>query len=157
MSDLQQDQLNQLRRALRALERSLGKAQMTGSYAGLGDPAAKNFQRLLARAQELLPDDFFVQSLALELPLGVDEEQKIIQVQFALNQLAHYIDSLFRDEQGWGVEFEGIRNMGTEIRDQIIAMTKTTLKNALANIDLGENPTPPRKVKVKVQPMDDEE
>jgi hypothetical protein len=138
------DNLVRLKRALKAVAKSVNQALMTGTYEGLGDMAITNYQRLHAKAKELYPDDFFIESLDLQISPGADDRAKLSQVQMLVNQLASYVDSMMKEERVvWSAEMDDLRSLGTELRDQIINVTRRTLRNALANIDFGDVPEPP--------------
>lgn len=165
-------ELRRLRHALKAMARSVSKSLATESYAGAGNLVVRNYQRLHQKSVELFPDDYFIETFALEDDVeGLDDRQKLTQVQFMLNQMLTYVESVLRDESPNSADMDDIRSMGGELRDQILRMTKTTIKSALSNIDFAdwsppeppeppEPPSPPdpstgrRKIKINVHTDD---
>ena len=144
--------LNQLRLAFRSLAKSVEKALMTEMYPGAGDVTVKNYRALHARAVELLPDDYYVREvLALDVPADAPDKQKLAAVSLQAGQMVDYLESLQRAEAKpmfTGPDLEEIRTMGRDLQDQILSVTRTTLKRALANIDITmqrppEPPSPP--------------
>lgn len=163
----QTQDLLRLKHALRAMSKSVNKALMMGNVDGTGDMMLKNYQRLHAKTIELFPDDFFIQSLEVELAPELDDKQKMSQVQLVTEQLATYVDSLLHDMRPSSFydpipDMEDIRNFGFNIRDQIVRLTRSTLKSTLANIDFdsdeGSEETEPKRNKRKVRiNVDDDE
>lgn len=156
-------ELRRLRHALKAMSKSVSKSLMTSTFEGTGDLVVRNYQRLHEKASQMFPDDYFIETFMLDTDLeNLGDHQKLTQVQFVLNQLLTYVDNLIRDEMPNSPDIEELRTMGTDLRDQIIRMTKSTLKSALANIDFGDTPEPPdppeppsapggrRKIKVRI-------
>lgn len=132
LSDVQR-----LRAALRSMSKILNKTIMTGTYETVGDLMVKNYHSLHAKAVELFPEDFFIPSLALDPGPALDDRQKLLQVQVMCEQLSHYLDGLARGDSRAmpDFDFDDMRNLGANLRDQIVKMTKVTLKTALSNID----------------------
>ena len=129
--------LLQLRRALKAVSKSIYQVLEMGDYGGTASMLVKSYRKLHARALEMMPDDFFVESLELEVDDSMDDRQIATQVKLAVDQLLAYVDSTIREERPWTMEFDELKSFGTELRDHVIHMTRSTLKNAIANIDFG--------------------
>src|SRR5262245_40085273 len=127
--------LTQLRLAFKAMAKSVNQAFMTGTYEGTGDLVVRNYQRLYAKAVELMPRDYVIETFSLDdIDPGLNDKQKISQVQMVVNQMLTYLSGMMREEEH-NIDVEDLKNLGGELRDQIIRMTKNTLRNALSNID----------------------
>jgi|GEM_PF-4454302 len=159
-----------LKRAFKAMSKSVTQALMTGTYKGTARMMVKSYQKMQAKAAEAVPDDFFITSLELDITDDMTEEEQLTQVQIASQQITSYLDGILRENHThvYTAEFDDLRSLGTEIRDQVIRMTKGTLKNALSGIDIDiqtapkppdapEPPKPPHKVKVVVKKDDGED
>ncbi len=160
-------ELTRLRHAARALSDSASKALAMDTAEGVGLMLARNYTRLHQRAAELLPEDYFIETFTLELDEDLPDTQRVAQVQLMADQLGGYVKSLIREERVAAGELDELKSMGGELRDQILRMTKTTIKRALSNIELDENEdTPPdpttaqrssgQSVKVRVDLEDDQ-
>lgn len=144
-------QIEKYLKALRALQRSVEQAIATDTYAGTSGMVVRSYSNLHQRVRELLPDeDFFLETLALDVD-GIEDERAILgQAQFATSQLIHYLDSVIREEQQPRRhprpqdDFEDLRSLGRTLQEQIIGMTRTTLKRALANVDIDLSTGEPR-------------
>jgi hypothetical protein len=141
--------LMRLRHALKAMSKSIHKTLMSGTFLehgpeGVGQLLVKNYQKLHAKTLELFPDDFFIETLTLEIAEGTSEESQIAQVQLMTDQLSHYVENLIRElDPSGGDDLEDLKALGGNLRDQIIRMTKNTLRNALVNIEFDSPPIPP--------------
>ena len=72
MNEETRDQLQEILRALKALEQSLHTAMRAGATAGTGPMVLRSYRSLQARAAERLPEDRFVcEALRLEHDLTV--------------------------------------------------------------------------------------
>jgi hypothetical protein len=148
--------VTQLRHALKAMSKSVNQAFMTGTYEGTGDLLVRNYQKIYEKALQVLPDDYFIETLSLEdIDSNLDDRGKVSQVQMVVNQMLTYMAGMIREEER-NVDVEDLKNLGGELRDQIIRMTKNTLRNALSNIDFDlsdeySNDKPKRKIKIQVE------
>ncbi len=145
--------LEQLALALKALAASVEKMLMIGEFAGLGDVVAKKYQVLHRHAAGLLPDDFFVREvLALELTEGADDRAKLAQVSLMVSQLRDYVEGLLKVERRatFTAEIDDLKGLGREIQDQILSITRQSLRRAIRSIDVNVEipepkiPKPPR-------------
>lgn len=135
--------LHQYLMATRALHRSVEKALSEGMYAGIGRMAVKQYNGIQRQVAEMFPEDFYLtETLTLEIESNMPEDHMVGQVQLATSQLLPYLEGLIRDRRSEFVggpgpqDFDNLRNMGRDISDQIINMTKTTLRRALSNVDV---------------------
>lgn len=137
MENKQLEDLMRLRRALKAMSKSINKSLMMGMYDGMGDTVVQSYQRLHGKVVEMLPDDFFIDTLRLDPDPASADEQKLTQTQFMLNQLIDYVDGLIRDESPQNFDFavDDFKNIGFELRDQILKATKNTIRSAISNLD----------------------
>jgi hypothetical protein len=145
MDDVIYQKLQQYHQALKALQRSVASSIQEGTYEGTGRMAVKSYQGIQRKVAELYPEDFYIaDTLALETVEDAKEKHMMGQVQLASSQMIIYLDGLmreyrnstgaspadFNDLKAWG------RDFGRDFQDQIIRMTKTTLRRALENVDV---------------------
>lgn len=141
--------LSQLRLAFKALSKSVEKALMTGMYTGAGGVSVKNYLALHARAVEQLPDDYYVREvLSLDLPEDAPEKQKLAAVSLQAGQMVDYLDGLLKADVRAaysGPDLDELKTLGRDLQEQILAVTRTTLKRALSGIDISisKGPVPP--------------
>jgi len=135
-------QLRQYLSALRALQQSVERTLLQGAYDGAGAMAVKSYVGLHGRVAELLPDDFYIANvLALEIPEDAEERAILSQVQFAVTQLVLYLESSLREatpippRPPQAPEAPDFRMLGRDLSDQIINMTRTTLKRAISGVE----------------------
>lgn len=143
MSSLNETTLNELQKlmqAVKALSKTVERAVMTRTFDGAGAMMVKSYRSLQRKATEILPDDFFLrESLDLELPDNATDEQMAGQVRLGISQMQVYLDEVIRAERPFiGMDtIEDIGSLGKQIQEQVLSMTKTTLKRAMSNIDFG--------------------
>lgn len=146
MEDAVYQKLQQYHQALKALHRSVTSSIQESTYEGTGRMAVKNYQGIQRKVAELFPEDFYItDTLALETNNGDMKERHMLgQVQLASSQMVIYLDGLMRehrtaagagpsdfgDLKAWG------RDFGRQFQEDIIRMTKTTLRRALENVDV---------------------
>lgn len=146
MDEMVYQKLQQYHQALKALQRSVANSLQEGTYEGTGRMAVKSYQGIQRKVAELYPEDFYISdTLALETSNGdVKERHMLGQVQLASSQMIIYLDGLMReyrsttgagpndfgDLKAWG------RDFGRDFQEQIIKMTKTTLRRALENVEV---------------------
>ena len=114
--------------------------------------------------------------LDLELAETAEDKQKLAAVSLQAGQMVDYLDGLTRSDPRVvfsGPDFDEIRTLGRDLQDQILTVTRTTLKRALSGIDISmskppEPPEPPAppvppappeppKAKRKIELEDDDE
>lgn len=144
--DVEQIQkLQQYLLAARALHRSVERSLHEGLAAGVGRMAVKQYNGIQRKVAEMFPDDFYItDTLTLEVNDNTGEEHMVGQVQLAASQLILYLEGLIRESRQdvFGAsgftraDVDNLRNLGRDISDQIINMTKTTLRKALSNVDV---------------------
>ena len=136
-------QLRQYLTALRALQQSVERTLQQGAYDGAAAMAIKSYEGLHGRIAELMPDDYYVSNvLALEVAADAEERAVLSHVQFAATQLLLYLESRLREAapipprppQPPMAPYFG--TLGRDLSDQIINMTRTTLKRAISGIDV---------------------
>lgn len=142
--------LSQILIGLKALMRSTEKSYRMGTYQGSADSAVRSFTTIQTKVKELLPDDFYLtEVINLDIPPQADDVHKLNQVIMQGNQMLEYLDNLVRQQGdgsaavGFSGDFAELRNLGRDLQDQIMTLTKTTLRRALSNIDVGVPPEPP--------------
>ncbi len=133
---------------------------------GTGELAMRGYSGLHKKIAELLPDDYYVtESLKLEAKDG-DDKRLLAQVQMASSQLVIYVEGMLRDSEGSGRRGHGgweqfvpgapppphappppnppnppdWRGLGRELQEQIMGLTRSTLRRAFANIDWDVTP-----------------
>lgn len=141
MDDAMYQKLQQYLQALKALNRSVEKANMEGSYEGTGRMAVKSYQGIQRRVAEMFPDDFYVtDTLALEVGDDVKERHMVSQVQLASSQMLIYVEGLlreFRTSSGINAgDYNDLKSLGRDLQEQILRVTKTTLRRALENVEV---------------------
>jgi len=141
--------LNQLMLAFKSLNRSVEKSLHSGIYQGAGDTAVRNYRALHKRAGELLPDDFYISDvLTLEIAAEANDKQKLSQVSLIAAQMVDYLKSLIAEETKAtfnNADFDEIKGFGRDLQDQILNLTRNTLRRAFDNVDVQVNvPMPPR-------------
>jgi hypothetical protein len=152
MDENEKNQLSQLTLAMKSLAKAVEKSLLMGLSDGTGTMIARNYRDLHARIAELMPDDYYVSTvLKLEVEPGMDDHQKVAQVQLASSQLIGYLESTMKSPEH--ADVESIKGLGRELQDQIIVVTRKALRRALSNIDIDidlrgvpeppEPPTPP--------------
>jgi hypothetical protein len=143
MDESTRNNLRQLLPALRALNDSVEKSYVTSTFQYAGDMLVKSYQKLYAKLREVLPEDFFLEALGLELPEGATDEQKVTQVRVAVSQLTSYMRRLLEQEEGeafvgfsrqFGRQFG---DLGRELQQEIMEKTRQTLARAMGNLDIG--------------------
>ncbi|MFN8379281.1 MAG: hypothetical protein U0452_11480 [Anaerolineae bacterium] len=170
--------LTQLRLAFKSLVKSAEKALMTDMYPGSGDVSARSYRSLHAHAVTLIPDDYYVREvLALDVADDAPEKQKLAAVSLQAGQMVDYLDSLLKVSDPRfafsSPDLDEIKTLGRDLQEQILSVTRTTLKRALAGIDISitrppappeppeppEPPAPPEppKGKRKIEIEDDED
>ena len=141
MDDQGYQKLQQYQQALKALHRSVEKANLEGTYEGTGRMAVKSYQGIQRKVAELYPEDFYVtETLSLEVDDSVKEKHMVSQVQLAASQMVIYLEGLLRDYRtSSGVvsgDFSDLKTLGRDLQEQILKMTKTTIRRALENVEV---------------------
>ena len=149
MDETTQQKLRQFIPALKALQQSTERSLQTGIYKGTGAMAVKSYRGLHQKISELLPDDFYVtESLKLEINGEADEQQGLSQVQLAADQLVNYLTDITKEKGrvfvGTGhmhkgdididtseINFEELKSLGRDLREQIVGMTKQNSQTRL--------------------------
>lgn len=178
MDEATNKDLAQLQMAFKSLSRSVEKGLLTDMYAGAGDVVVRSYRALYARAVELLPDDYYVAHvLNLDLAGDAADRQKLAAVSLQTSQMVDYLDSLQHVDARplfTGPDMDELRTMGRDIQEQVLSVTRNTLRRAMANIDVTiqrqsppeppEAPQPPEppqppsaKRKIEIADDDDED
>ena len=151
--------LSQLRLAFKSLAKSVEKALMTEMYPGSGDQSARSYRSLHTHAVTLIPDDYYVREvLALDVADDAPEKQKLAAVSLQAGQMVDYLDGLLKPDPRIAFnspDFDDIRTLGRDLQEQILAVTRTTLKRALSGIDISisKGPMPPEPPEPPEPPM----
>ncbi len=147
MDEQQNKSVQQLLLAFKSLQKSVEKSLLTGIAQGAGTTAVRGYQRLQSRAQELMPDDFFItEVLILDVEEDASDDQQLAQVNLLSSQAVDYLEGLNKAQAKAAAkaDFEDfgytLRDLGQEIQDQVMNMTRKTLKRAVANIDISVDP-----------------
>lgn len=158
MDEKVQTELNQLLPAVKSLGKAVEKSIMTGTVDGIGDMVAKNYRDLHNRVAQLLADDYYVtEVLKLDVIPEASDKQKVAQVNLAIGQLIGYLENLLRGTTKTITgDIEDLKDMGRELQQTILTVTRKALRQALSNIDIDvdirnapdapeppEPPTPP--------------
>ncbi len=152
MEENQTKAVQQLLLAFKSLQRSVEKGLLTGIAEGAGTTAVRSYVRLQERAKQLLPDDFFIGDvLILDINEDESDNKKLAQVNLLSSQAVDYLEGLNKAASRTATQanFEdlgySLRDLGQEIQDQVMHMTRKTLKRAVANIDINDrkDPFPP--------------
>jgi hypothetical protein len=135
--------------AFKSLNRSIEKSMHSGMYQGTGDTAVRNYLALHKRAVQLLPDDFYISDvLTLEIAAESNDRQKLSQVTLITGQMVDYLKSQVAEETRTSfdsTDFDEIKGFGRDLQDQILNLTRNTLRRAFDNVDVTVNvPRPPR-------------
>jgi len=137
--------LQQYQQALKALQRSVERSLQEGTYEGTGKMGVKSYQGIQRKIAELFPEDFYItDTLALEVSGDDKERHMLSQVQLAASQMIIYVEGLLRDYRvstgtvGADVsDWRSLgRNLGRDLQEQIINMTRATIQRAVSNIDV---------------------
>src|SRR5450432_1094516 len=105
----------------------------------------KSYQGIQRKVAELFPEDFYItDTLTLETDGDLKERHMLSQVQLAASQMIIYLDGLLRDyRMASGTasnDFSDLRSLGRDLgrdlQEQIINMTRTTIRRALTNVDV---------------------
>jgi hypothetical protein len=134
------DNLSQLVLALKSYLKAVEKSFHIGSYEGTTDIILRQYRTLYDKALQMLPDDFYVREmLALNITQdGMNERNVVSQVMLVSEQLLHYLRDLLKEDRQPSIAktVDDVRDLGREFQEQILSVTKHTLRRALANIDL---------------------
>ncbi len=140
MDNITIQKLQQFLRAARALQNSIENADDTTS-SGVGRIAVKQYNGIQRKIAELVPDDFYItETLTLDIEAGMSEEAMATQVMLVTNQLIVYIEGLIRENRQAGAPLPmGDMDSLRSLSDQIINMTKATIRRAMSNVDVDFN------------------
>ena len=149
MNEQTRDQLQQILRALEALDHSVRSATRADAIAGTGPMILRSYQSLQARAAERLPEDVFVcESLRLAPEPDLDEAQLIARVSLATSQLSAYLNSLLRARRRHQVEFDfdpgdiDLGEVSRTFRDTLVTQTRDTIRRAMSDIGIDLDSAP---------------
>src|SRR5258706_12805402 len=134
MDDDTLEALTNIIQALKALAEVIEKSINFGMADGTGDMMIKQYRGLYFRATQILPDDKYVREfLGVEPVNKASDEQKIVQTQMLSEQLLLYLRGLVKGYRTQHVtQEEGrSRELGRELRNQIITATREAVKRFL--------------------------
>jgi len=141
MDEQNLEALKNIERALKSLQGSAQTALQTNTWQGAGKPLMRSYNGLYEKIRELLPDDVYVETLALHIEDGTGEQELVGQVNVAARQLYTYLreqtreSGLSGDWGDWGNFGRDMKNIGREIQEQVMGVTRNTVRRALSNID----------------------
>jgi hypothetical protein len=141
--------VSQLLLAFQSLSKSIEKAQLGGWAQGTADQAIRNYTTLHNRTAQTLPDDFFISDvLGLDIAPNTSDKTKLGIVAMQTSQMVDYLKGLMRSEARTSgtttvIDSDELRTMGRDLQDQIMNLTRNTLKRALNNIDVQVQRMPP--------------
>lgn len=151
MNESQTKQVGQLHLAFKALLKSVEKMFYSGGFEGTGDMVVKQYTSLHTRLAEFMSDDYYVtQVLRLDIAPDATEKQKVAAVNMATAQIVDYLDGMMKSQRGAKVEADfdvDFGSLGRDIQDQVLRLTRNTIRRAVSNIDInvqGDMPRPPR-------------
>ena len=145
MDDVSYQKLQQYQQALKALQRSVERSLQEGTFEGTGKMGVKSYQGIQRKVAELFPEDFYItETLALESEGDMQERHMVSQVQLAASQKIIYLDGLLREYRQssgvatgeWGDLKSWGRDFGRDLQQQIIDLTRTTIRRAVEGIDI---------------------
>ena len=143
MNEDTRDQLQQIVRALKALDQSIRSAIRADALAGTGPMILRSYSSLQARAAERLPDDAFVcEALRLDPDADIDEAQLVAQVSLACSQLGRYLDSQLRARRRPQVDIDfdlddiDFGEVSRTLRDTLVTQTRDTIRRAMSDIGI---------------------
>src|SRR5215510_1481939 len=149
MDEETRETLTNIIQALNALSEVIEKTITFGMADGTGDFMLKQYRGLYFRTSQILSDDAYVQEyLNLEPMPKATDEQKIVQVNLLCGQLLLYLRGLvkggksrtviaIRGEEGKGKE------LGRDLREQIMEATRDAVKRVLSQSSIEEEPSKP--------------
>ena len=137
--------IQQYQQALKALQRSVERSLQEGTYEGTGKMGVKSYQGIQRKIAELFPEDFYItDTLVLEVSGEEKERHMLSQVQLAASQMIIYVEGLLRDYRvstgtvgADPADWRSLgKNIGRDLQEQIINMTRATIQRAVSNIDV---------------------
>ena len=137
--------VQQYQQALKALQRSVERSLQEGTYEGTGKMGVKSYQGIQRKIAELFPEDFYItDTLVLEVSGEEKERHMLSQVQLAASQMIIYVEGLLRDYRvstgtvgADPADWRSLgKNIGRDLQEQIINMTRATIQRAVSNIDV---------------------
>lgn len=137
--------VQQYQQALKALQRSVERSLQENTYEGTGKMGVKSYQGIQRKIAELFPEDFYItDTLLLEISGEEKERHMLSQVQLAASQMIIYVEGLLRDYRvstgtvgADPVDWRSLgKNIGRDLQEQIINMTRATIQRAVSNIDV---------------------
>ncbi len=137
--------IQQYQQALKALQRSVERSLQEGTYEGTGKMGVKSYQGIQRKIAELFPEDFYItETLVLEVSGDDKERHMLSQVQLAASQMIIYVEGLLRDYRvstgtvgADPADWRSLgKNIGRDLQEQIINMTRATIQRAVSNIDV---------------------
>jgi uncharacterized protein YjbI with pentapeptide repeats len=145
MDETTQEHLKKALQALKTLQKSTERSLQMDMYQGTRKLVTRSYENLHQRIRELVPDDAFIESMTLDYNSNTEEREILTQVQFATHQLHTYLKDQIRQESEatWSfgdygeftLEAERFKNLGREIQEQVMGVTRHTLRRALSNFD----------------------
>lgn len=145
-SEAREQELRQMLLAFRSLSKTVEKQVMTGMVEGTSGIMSRSYRALHQRIAALLPDDFYITSVLVleEFPEDEDEQVRVAQINMLCSQLVDYLNEMLKPRAtAMGGEGDDWRGVGRDLQDQIMQMTRKTIRRALQNIDFELPPVPP--------------
>ncbi|MDQ7035033.1 MAG: pentapeptide repeat-containing protein [Anaerolineae bacterium] len=120
---------------LAAFVKSTEQTIHSGGSDVLADTIVEKYDRLYQRATEILPDDDYIND---DLKVSFDNgnaQKKAQVVLFLARQLLDYLRDMLRQAQR-NRSTGDIAGMGRRLKDEIMAVTKSAIQRAMANLDV---------------------
>lgn len=143
MEDKDYRNTQQLVLAFRALDRSVEKSLLSGIGVEAVAVAVQSYRRLHERAGHMMPEDYFITEV-LALPDDISaasDETQLAQLHMLATQAIEYLEGLARMQrraaaEDSAAEPDDMRRLGRDLQEQIVSLTRATLRRALSNIDI---------------------
>lgn len=139
MDEEMRDALQNVIQGLNALTEVIERSINFGLTEGTGDLMIKQYRGLYFRASQLLPGDTYLQEyLSLDPLPKANDDQKIVQANLLSGQLLLYLRGIVKSNKARGASGEDVKvkEMGRELRDQIVDATRDAVKRVLSQSEI---------------------
>ncbi|MGB1286192.1 MAG: pentapeptide repeat-containing protein [Aggregatilineales bacterium] len=128
--------LTRLHRAVQSLRKSVTHALMHHNV-GAADKVRERYESLFEKAKTLFEDDDYFAELFIAVDTDASQTNQMEQLSFGLEQLAGYLEDIVKEVRRAGYSYstgDMGANMGKQIRDQVLSMTKGIIQRAMSNV-----------------------